>query len=1257
MKKAKLTALFLSVILTVNSAPAFALQSSEADIAKSGKTQQTVPISEDFSQNFQKIETLSRMEAETSLYVSETGSDKSGDGTQGSPYASVSKAYENSGKNGKIIVSGTVTIKDYTDILCFSEDKQIELSGEQNGCITYDGDQNIDPESAILKITAGSVALKNITIKMPDIRGKNGRVLYVSKDGSAMIGEGAVIENGYLAASSGNIYVGDGGSVTMDGGIVRNGYLVISNADAFGAGVYVADKGRFTLVSGEITGNTADATVSSYKTYGGGVAVMNGGSFEMSGGSITSNKAETGGAGVYVENGAHVILHAKDSKGEFLIRDNLLMDNTKSTPNNMYFAEKATAGLSGSMEGAEIGVTCEDDYYGRVVFKPEDSNTISSTDEPSFTYDDKTYDIRLDSLTEKEGNLILWYWTVGVDVRGTNASSTNQEKETPAGRDYDTKIIPDDGYILPDDIRVQIDGSELEPDDYTWNPETGDLHIGSEQVTGDIVVWVDADELFDITVSCTHVSADITSASVITKDRTEITFSKVRKYGLPAAEDVTVSGNCEHTYDPRTGVLAIWNVTEDVSIRAAGSEIRHKVHFDPDGGTLDPGEDSKDFNESDDTLGQLPEPEKDGYHFDGWFDEEGTKYTEDTPNDNEDDLNLKAHWSPRTNITYVIRHYIEKADSGVNPATDSTNPSAVTMEDGSGTERTYYLYADVTYYDGIADSTQTMNDHLMDNDRVSMNTLSIDGFIPASINNYEYKVEPDGSTVINWYYNRKDIKIRYDGNGGTPSTAQTSVKYGSIIGSLASAQREGYDFTGWFTDPRAGEEVKAEDVCSSPSDMTLYAHWSAQGDTEYRIYHRTQNLENNIVEESHTEENTTLHQTEVLYGPSDGTVDVYAMAIEGFTACPQNQYQVYVNADGSASCVLNYDRRFVIVTYDPNGGTAAAGADMQTKVWYGGIMGAVQDAPSREGYTFEGWYTKPSGGQRVDETTGYDVVAPDWAEQSVVYAHWSEKEEDEKDKDDKPNHPGNSGGGSGGNSGGSSGGSGGGSGSGETSVLPKPDDDESLLTGDHIRYLQGYPDGTFGAENNMLRCEVAQMFYNLLKEKPENTGRYYSDVSEGAWYAKAVYTLSDMKILMGYPDGTFKPDMAVSRAEFVMIASRFFDMEEADDPGFSDVAPDKWYSSVIAAAAKTGWITGYPDGTFRPDNPITRAEVTTVTNRVLERSADTSYIDSVKADTVAFKDLDNHYWAYYAIVEATNTHDFKLSSAQEVWTDVYYTPL
>ena len=133
----------------------------------------------------------------------------------------------------------------------------------------------------------------------------------MSENGNVTIGNGTVIENGYLAASSGNIYTGRGGKVILNGGIVRNGYLAITNADAYGAGVFVDEGGSFLMKSGEISGNTARATVSSYRTFGGGAAVMNGGRFEMTGGKISENQAGTGGAGLYLQQGAEAVFRAE----------------------------------------------------------------------------------------------------------------------------------------------------------------------------------------------------------------------------------------------------------------------------------------------------------------------------------------------------------------------------------------------------------------------------------------------------------------------------------------------------------------------------------------------------------------------------------------------------------------------------------------------------------------------------------------------------------------------------------------------------------------------------------------------------------------------------------------------------------------------------------------------------------------------------------------------------------------------------------
>ena len=1234
--KRRLTAIILCAAVSLTSVP-FPSFGTETAVPLKGSPETAEAAGEktEAAEKADKTGGAGEKNTPSVFYVSESGSDRSGDGSADFPYASVQKAYDETEETGHIIVTGTIVIEDYMDILRFEEDKSVRITGENDGCIVYDGDQNIDPASAVMTVSAGSVQLSDITVKMPDIRGKNGRVLHVSGTAEVTVGEAAVIENGYLASSSGNIFAADGGTVILDGGTVRNGYLAISNADAYGAGVFVGPGGTFLMKSGEITGNTARATVSSYSTFGGGAAVAAGGTFVMTGGTISGNEAEGGGGGFYIQNGASVTFDASVSGGSPAITDNFLRKNGVREENNLYFGGKATAFLSGSMAGAEIGVTCEDDYYGRVVFQPSGGNVISAADEEAFYYDGGAYDIRLDSFIDAKGNLILWYRMVDVDIIGDHITSSNPAEETPADLDYETVITADEGYRLPEKISVQTGEKNLSEEEYVWDPQTGQLLIEAEQIRGDIVISVDAEGLYDIFVECSNVNSDLSSASVTQRDTTQIRFLTVRKYGLPSEDGIQIAGECDAEYDEEQGILTIRNVTEDIFVTAEGSRISHTVTFDPNGGTLEEGEESKEFFESDPTLGTLPEPEREGYHFDGWFDSQGNRVTEDTPNDNEDDLTLRAEWSAETDIEYTVLHYVERVDSGINPETESSGGTFVTMTDSSGTERIYYLYAAVTYRDGIADSVQTMNDRLMDCGEASMHTLSIDGFDLADFNEYEYLIEADGSTVIRWYYNRADVIVRYDGNGGTASEAETSAKYGSCFGTLATAVRDGYTFDGWYTEAHGGTEVTADQICMEPEEMTLYAHWKARGDIPYTVYHRTQNLVGNIVSEPHDLTNTTLLQTEVLYGTSDGTADLYCMAVEGFTGCPDNFYQVYIDADGTAAATLYYDRIFTTVRYDANGGMIPSDADLRTKVYYEGVMGALPAQPQRKGYLFSGWYTSPEGGSRVDENTGYETLAPEGETEVTLYAHWTK---DEEEPAPEPENPPSSGGGSGG--------SGGGSGN-----QNRDEPEESLLTGEHIRYMQGYPDLTFRPDGNMTRAEAAQMFCNLLSEKTDAASVSYSDVKASAWYAGAVGILSELGIVKGYEDGSFRPDDEISRAEFVAMISRFFDMKPAQDCEFPDIEEECWYYDIVASASSQGWITGYGDGTFRPESSISRAEVAAVTNRALGRSADAEFIRQHREELISFPDLAESHWAYHTVMETVNGHDYeKGEETEEIWT-------
>ena len=208
---------------------------------------------------------------------------------------------------------------------------------------------------------------------------------------------------------------------------------------------------------------------------------------------------------------------------------------------------------------------------------------------------------------------------------------------------------------------------------------------------------------------------------------------------------------------------------------------------------------------------------------------------------------------------------------------------------------------------------------------------------------------------------------------------------------------------------------------------------------------------------------------------------------------------------------------------------------------------------------------------------------------------------------------------------------------------------------DHFAFLVGYTDGTFGPERNMTRAEVTTMFARLLTEQIEADKTYsntFSDVPKGYWAANYIGYMQQFGIITGYSDGSFRPDAPVTRAEFAAIASRFEKLTEGSK-SFTDVSDTYWAARYINFAATRGWVTGYSDGTFKPENPITRAEVAAVTCRLLERSADQTYIRSHLKELRTFSDVTESHWAYWYAMEAANGHDYTKSGGSENWSRTY----
>ena len=272
---------------------------------------------------------------------------------------------------------------------------------------------------------------------------------------------------------------------------------------------------------------------------------------------------------------------------------------------------------------------------------------------------------------------------------------------------------------------------------------------------------------------------------------------------------------------------------------------------------------------------------------------------------------------------------------------------------------------------------------------------------------------------------------------------------------------------------------------------------------------------------------------------------------------------------------------------------------------------AVGDKPN-SGYRAGSWDTTPVGNAKVEKDTVF----------TYTYARRS-----------------------------SSGGGGGGS---RKPTVTIPDDVPTGLNGDdHYAYIVGYPDSTVRPQNGITRAEVATIFFRLLTDETRNANstktNSYSDVAAGAWYNHAVSTLSAMGIVKGDSQGKFNPNAPITRAEFAAIAARFDDKANTTAVDFSDIA-SHWAKNEISAAANNGWINGYTDGTFRPNNKITRAEAMTLVNRVLKRLPETA--EDLHNDMIKWSDnSDTSAWYYLAVQEATNSHYYDLKeNKHEKWS-------
>ena len=483
---------------------------------------------------------------------------------------------------------------------------------------------------------------------------------------------------------------------------------------------------------------------------------------------------------------------------------------------------------------------------------------------------------------------------------------------------------------------------------------------------------------------------------------------------------------------------------------------------------------------------------------------------------------------------------------------------------------------------------------------------SVQGFTAKAFEQKE--IQADGSTEVNIYYDRNLHKVIYQITGeyftNDSFKVQDDVPYGQALEVISDdMEKTGYTWSGWSGLPQTMPD----------NDVTVTGSYTANANTQYKVEHYQQNLDGNYP--------ASPTETDTYFGTTGTKVEAEPKNYEGFTYDSDAEETVAsgtILGDGTLVLKLFYSRDTYKVSYDLNGGDGAAGEDYTEKEYKYGEEVTVKAEPTMYYRQFQGW--KYNDTQNI-VPSGYKFSMP--AKDVKFTATW-----------DAENYPGGGG------------------------TTPNP---PALNTEDHFSYVVGYEDGMVKPENAITRAEVASIFYRLLKDdvRDANTTDVseFSDVSASDWYGTTVATLSAMDIVRGYEDGTFRPNAPITRAEFAAIATRFFEETGAEyEPGtFDDVTGNEWFANAIADAVELGLIGGYPDGTVRPNNNITRAEACAIVNRTLGRIPHVDHL--LPADEMTtWPDNNPSDWFYADMQEATNGHEYEWTTEQgqkvEEWTEI-----
>lgn len=417
---------------------------------------------------------------------------------------------------------------------------------------------------------------------------------------------------------------------------------------------------------------------------------------------------------------------------------------------------------------------------------------------------------------------------------------------------------------------------------------------------------------------------------------------------------------------------------------------------------------------------------------------------------------------------------------------------------------------------------------------------------------------------------------------------------------------QGYTFDGWYTDEQCKHPFVDGTVLNT--DTVLYGRWTRL-DTKTVTF----KVQNGKWSDGTSADKTvtvklrnglgTLSEADV---PTGMTPDTGYKAPGAWDIRPNTDpngitgdvtYVYRFSSTGGGSSSSHHSTRYTL-HYESNGGTAYKDERCSS-----GTKVTLDKTPTRESYTFTGWYADKALTQKITSVTMNG--------DKTVYAGW------------------------------------------EATGVP-----DKLNGDDHFAYVIGYPDGKVHPEGNISRAETATIFFRLLKADIRDgnltADNEFSDVSDGQWHNKAISTMAKLGIVKGRRADCFDPNASITRAEFAAICARFSTRTVENSGSFSDIS-GHWAENEIERAAAFGWISGYPDGTFRPDARITRAEAMTMINRVLCRmpQSESDLLDSM----VTWSDNKPSDWHYLAVQEATNSHDFnRQGEVGESWTKLTSVP-